>query len=479
MTKIAIIGMGAAGIAVLNAMAEFPEYYHSEITIFAGSQTIGTGLPYQADSTALLLNQTADTMSIKQKDPLDFVKWASEKKGFADATTVHLPRPWYGEYLVETMNEACERLSPVIIEEKVLDLAVEPDGSFVVMTQNRKQQFDVVHLCVGHLAYQDPYKLKGHPNFIYHPYPTNEQLNSIPNTSRVGIVGTGLTGIDMMRYLVRKRESIRLYFLSDTGSFTSVRGNKPDIDLRYLTLESLQKEKKRNKGYVRLSKMLEWFLLECEDKGLDIPQLLKRYPEGSPMELQLQMENSQEMGTLQAIIHAMDFYLPDYWVALTEGDKKKFLHDYQGDFERFRTPIPRKTICELLDLLESGQVSVHKEMRAVDVIENGFVVSFENGETIEVDYLINATGQNKKVEITPSHDDLISNLLDKRIVQPEEFGGVQVVWPSSAAVSQRYGVLDNLLIHGQLISGVHYGNNSAGMLRDHAYKVVKKMRERI
>ena len=74
LNRIAIIGMGAAGVSVLNAIAR-NEYYHlDQIVLYDQTQTFGTGTPYQPDSEILLINQTADTMSLDPTDSLDFVK---------------------------------------------------------------------------------------------------------------------------------------------------------------------------------------------------------------------------------------------------------------------------------------------------------------------------------------------------------------------------------------------------------------------
>lgn len=216
MAKIAIVGMGAAGVSVLHAMTKFSEYADAEIIIYTDPDTFGTGLPYQPDSNILLLNQRAETMSIKQEDPLDFVRWAVAKKGFKDGEKAHLPRPWYGEYLQETMKKAIEILKPTIIKEEVHDLSIQNNNTIILRTPNSEQQVDMVHLCTGHLSYQDPYHLKGHAHFIYNPYPTYEKLNNIPNHSCVGIITRSFWGYpDYLANIPGSKSKIWYYFQSD------------------------------------------------------------------------------------------------------------------------------------------------------------------------------------------------------------------------------------------------------------------------
>ncbi len=477
MKRIAIIGMGAAGVSVLNAMAKFPEYTQMEIMLYSDSETFGTGLPYQADDTSLLLNQTADTMSIDSEDPNDFVSWISEKKAIEGAKKMHFPRTWYGEYLQDVLEEALAFLNPKVIKAEVTDLSIQADGKILLASAQGEEVVDAVHLCMGHLAYQDPYHLKGNPDYIYHPYPTYKKLDQIKNDSRVGIIGTGLTGIDMMRYLVRKRTGVQIHFFSDRGTFSSVRGVEPQLQLQYLTREHLEKERLNSSGFVSLSKMIDWFRLECQEHGVDLDKLLTTYPEGTKEELEMQLEDPGDLEKLQSIIHAMDFDLPEYWLALNEADKTRYVHEYRSLFERFRSPMPRETVTELLELSASGDVRTHQEIKAINDAQPGFYVSLENGKDVAVDYIINATGQNKRVEVSYLNSPLLNNLLNKRILQPEVSGGIQVIWPTSEAVSQRYGILSNLRVHGQLITGIQYGNNTVGLIQKHAYKVVDEMRK--
>ena len=110
-------------------------------------------------------------------------------------------------------------------------------------------------------------------------------------------------------------------------------------------------------------------------------------------------------------------------------------------------------------------------MEGVEMLEERFKVKLED-EEVEVDYLINATGQNQILTNSELPTDLLGQLINERILQPETFGGVQVLWPGAEAISQRYGVLHNFYVHGQLVIGLQYGNN-AHLLMKQARKVVR------
>ena len=476
--KIAIIGMGVAGVSVLKEMTRYPAFQNQEIVLYDSSQTIGTGLPYQPDTDVLLLNQPADTMSMDQDKKLGFAEWIEKKKGYKDAAKIHFPRPWYGEYLRDVMQDAIDKLDATVILEKVTDLDVMPDGKILVHSSSSTEEYDLVHFCVGHMAYQDPYDLLGHPHYIHNPYPAEKKLKRIPDGSRVGIIGTGLTGLDMMRCLKILREDMKIYFVSDTGTFTTTRVHEPVLDLQYVNRENLEQEKQQNNGFVSLDTMLEWFRKECESLDIDLEETIRKFGSGTREQLKKQMEDEEKLGVLQAIIHQMDYYLPDYWLALNELDKKRYKKEYMRTFELIRTSIPQETVNNLLTWWDTDQVSVFENMESVTESPTEFEIGFAGGGKLSVDYLINATGQDKQIKISKYNSALLNNSLNKRILQPEPFDGVQVTWPDSCAISQRYGVIDNLFVHGQVIEGLQYGNNSAGMLLRHAAEVVKKIAEK-
>lgn len=471
MRRIAIIGMGVAGISVLRAIAKHPSYQDDQIVVYNPPKTFGTGLPYQEDSEELLINQTADTMSLESDDSLDFVHWVTNKKGILNGEKSFFPRTWYGEYMKDKLDSAIQRVQPTIIQEEVITLRVQKAGTYIIQSPSSLEQYDSVHLCLGHLPYQDPYDLIGNERYIHHPYPAQEKLVHFPEDARIGIIGTGLTSIDLMRFLKKNNPQRNIHFFSRRVGFSLYRGFEPEITLRHLTIKNIQKEQMQHNGFVPLEKMVEWFYLECRDKGVDFDSLNHRFGQGTQEELNAQLQEKTDLGVLQAIIHHMDSHLADFMQSLTEVDKQRFYAEFEPMFKHFRAPMPKASLEKLMEEWNAQRITVCGDMREVETTASGFKVQFGNEESAEVDYLINATGHNMNVQITPYQSTLMNQLLNERILQPELFGGVQVIWPSAQAITQRYGVLNRLYVHGQLIQGVQYGNN-AHLLMKQAEQVV-------
>lgn len=473
MRRIAIVGMGVAGVSVLRAMAKHPSYQDNQIVVYNPSKTFGTGLPYQEDSKELLINQTADSMSLEPDDSLDFVHWVKNKKGILNGEKSFFPRTWYGEYMNDKLTLAVQLVQPTIIQEEVTALCVQKDGAYVIQSPSSLEQYDSVHLCLGHLPYQDPYHLIGNERYIHHPYPVQEKLGHFPKDARIGIIGTGLTSVDLMRFLIENNSQRHIHFFSRHRGFSLYRGYEPDITLKYLTIENVQQEQIQHNGFVPLEKMLEWFYLECQDKGVEFDDLRQRFGQGTQEELNEQLQEETDLGMLQSIIHHMDPHIADFMQSLTEEDKRKFYTEYDPIFKHFRTPMPKVSLEKLMAEWNAQRIGIKGDMCGVETTTSGFNVQLHNEEPVEVDYLINATGHNMNAQPTHYHSTLMNQLLNERILQPEPFGGVQVMWPSAQAVSQRYGVLKRLYVHGQLIQGIQYGNNAHLLMRQ-AEQVVKE-----
>lgn len=464
MRKIAIIGAGVAGVSVLNALLKNSYYVDCEVVIYDQQKTFGTGLPFQHDDEQLLINQTADTMSLIPEDALDFVNWLNREKGIADGAKENFPRSWYGEYLKEHLKKAVKAIKPTIIYEYVLTVRVEKNGNYIIKTASTSERYDIVHLCTGHLPYQDPYQLIGENNYYYHPYPLQESLSVIPSRARVGIIGTGLTSIDIMRFLKSRNKEYKIQFFSRTGRFSLYRELESELTLHYLTMENLNRAKKEYNGHVPLETIKEWFYLECFSNEIDVKELQMLYGKGTKDQLKAQLLKGNQLSALQTIIYKFDPYLAEFLQALTVEDKKIFFSLYESQFNHFRTPMPKESLQSLLAWWDSGEVDVVTGLQNVEVTKSGFNMLLKNAKVIQVDYLINATGHDLAMKPSLYQKELINQLIDEEIIQSSNFGGIQVSWPNAEVISPRYGQLKGFYVHGQLIKGTQYVNSARAIM---------------
>ena len=470
--KIAIIGMGVAGIGALREWTREKESDPSiEITVFGDEETFGTGAPYQKENEKLVMNQAAGTISILPENKNDFVEWLLNNNE-EEPSEKHYPREMFGDYLKDRMKDWLIQSKAEVIKESVERVQILANNQLRLTSSTTIKDFDAVHLCIGGLAYKDSYQLINHPNFIVNPFPVKQTMPLIPKGATVGVLGTGLTGIDIFRYTHYNRPDLKVTFFSPSGRFKSIRGKADAIDYRFFTKENIKSAKEKNNGFIPLETYIEWFKKEAEYQQLSLTNNWKNNQLGSKETLKKELSNSKEIGAIQNLLHDMSPFLPEIWMALEETDKKLFFDKYNEKWDKLRSSFPVATAKELVSAWEENKITVSNQL--VDVIkeENSFELILKDGESQHVDYIINAAGTQKNVSFNMDRMPLLSQLLNERLLQPETFGGIQINLPDFSAISQKYGIIHTLKVHGELISGIQFGNNSVNMVSESARPAV-------
>lgn len=473
--EIAIIGMGAAGISVLGEwVARKKAGEQIKITVYGEEATFGKGLPYQTNTDVLLLNQIAEQMSICSEKSRDFSDYLTSK-GVAHPKGHYATRKQYGEYLTERMQGWLQETKACVYREEVESVRVLEGGRFLLRTASSSKQYDVVHLCAGHTEFNDPYRLEGKRHFIMRPFPVEQSLEEIPENAKVGILGTGLTAVDLLRYQQDHRKDLQLTFFSLDGSFKTIAGPPKDIRYRYFTNQMITEEKEKHQGFIPLTVYKEWLIKEGMEHGIDVTTLWHTPELGKLASLQKELKEREKFAVLQALIGSMDLFLSDLWLALTETDKQRFLNDYYTVWEKFRGAFPLSTGECLVKAWSQGDIQVFSEVNHVEQTNAGFRIGKQGEKLEDVDFLINATGPKLDLSVSTVRSPLLRQLLSERILQPDSFGGIQVVWPEGSAISQKHGVLKNLKVHGSWITGIQFGNNAATLIADGAEKAVRSL----
>ena len=471
--KIAIIGMGVAGISVLREWTKEKERNQSlDITCFGDERTFGTGIPYQKDNENLLMNVPAEFTTIIPEEEDDFVHWLLEQ-GEENPRFKYYPRQLFGNYLTERMKDWLKQSKAKVVKEIVQTIRILPNNQFRLTTSYGVEDFDAVHLCIGNLPYKDPYNLILHPNFIFNPFPMGENMPYIPEGARVGVLGTGLTSIDIFRYSQYNRPDLKLSFFSNSGRFKSIGGKSKQIDYQFFTKENIRNAKEDNKGFIPLETYINWFKKEIENQNFSLNNDWIDQPFGSKASMEKDLNDSNKIGVVQSILLDMNPLLTDLWMALTEIDKQIFLQKYYGQWDKLRSSIPAESGKELISAWEENKIKVFGNLTNIIKMEESFEFILKDKKSQPIDYIINAIGTEKNVSFEMNRIPLLHQLLNERILQPETFGAVQVTLPDLSTISQKYGVIHNLKIHGELISGIQFGNNSVDIISESARDAVK------
>ncbi|HLQ83665.1 MAG TPA: FAD/NAD(P)-binding protein [Pseudogracilibacillus sp.] len=462
--KVAIIGMGVAGTSVLREWTKAQKLNPSiEITVFTDKKTFGRGKAFQQDDPRLLMNQSAKFTSVKPDNHRDFVEWIKMRHNDEQPEDKFYPRAEFGAYVAERMNEWLAESKATVIYDKVESIRIV-DQHYRLTWAHQTADFDAVHLCTGTFPYKDPYDLNDHPHTIADPFPMQEKLVKLPQGATIGVIGMGLTSIDVFRYTHAHRPDINVAFFSRSGTFKTLISDIDSIENQYITRENIEQEKAKHNGLIPLATYLDWFKKELTYLKLSLDEPLTAESLGSKQSIKRQLAHQSEIDIIQVVLKNITLLQTDIWSTLTEADKHLFIDKYYKAWDKLRAPFPPETGEDLFKAWDENVFQVYDNLVQVTKNESSFTFELDNDETIKVDYVINATGNDINVTYDMEEVPLISQLVNERIIQAETFGGIQVTVPTLSVVSQKYGVLNTLKAHGQLIAGIQFGNSSVRII---------------
>lgn len=477
--KIAIIGMGVAGVSLIREIKKqmsIKQLKKVDIIIFSDAKLYGTGLPYQEDDSTLLLNQYTESMTIDPTHPNDFINWVEKNRKLSEVNQIHVPRWWFGDYLKERLEEWLVDLPVRIIYQKVKSITQSTNGTYSIKTKDHTEEVAVVHLAIGHLAYQDPFKLKEKSNYLHHPYPAIERLKVEKKNALIGILGSRLTAIDALRFIKKNNPSTTFHFFSLDGNISSVRGHFPNSILTSEKKEAYLSILLNTKKELTLKQVEEWFVKIGKDYQIDSKWIWKNLGSGDISGLKKDLKYLEELGKFQKFIGEMKELFPFIWSALPDKEKTYFKETREIPFLNFKIPIPQNTAKELLGLYDEGKLIIHKPINSVSDNENGFLVECEGEPLIQLDYLINATGQRTQLSSNlDNQQPLIKQLIDDKLITPYSFGGVDIDYPSMSVIDETGHVRHRFKVYGQLASGIQYGNTNVDLVSQSAITGIQSM----
>jgi uncharacterized NAD(P)/FAD-binding protein YdhS len=231
--RIAVIGGGAAAVSLIDSVlrtfdADGPRVV---ITVYEPS-TLATGRAYRQDLDCALVNRQMGFMSVRREERDHFLRWLHRNERYSGTPYANapaesfVPRRIFGEYLTEHFSACTEQARrrgwQVRVRcEAVVDVATA--GQEVrVRSATEVDTHDTAALCLGTGEPSDPYRLTGAPGFHADPYPLTEVLPQVPESGRVLVRGTGLSGVDV---------ALGLHHLGHRGPITmaSRRGVLPGV----------------------------------------------------------------------------------------------------------------------------------------------------------------------------------------------------------------------------------------------------------
>lgn len=479
--KAAIIGGGVAGSTVLKGLLEHhalqPE---DQITVFEPRPVLGAGMPYAPDDTTLMLNSSPDTLSADRTDLTHFERWLAKNRPEATNFEGLVPRAVYGEYLNAYFQPYFNHPQVTVVDEYAENIEVIETGKdapllYKVATKENgwgETVYDALFFAVGHAPYKDPYHLQGHSRFIADPYPVSEKLNRIEPDAKVGIIGSGATGIDLMRTLMQTKDlthPVTFYVQQKAFHMVHIPLKREQLTFSF-SPEWIQRQQEDHNGRIPLQQILKQMATDFEKEAIDAWAVYEKYRTQKLKDYAKALDTwDQELAYVQRYVQLMIPYMAQLYNALPEMDKLQYEREYQSVLEFFKSMVPAKTVQWMFDLVEAGRLRIVTQLTEVLPQQNGQSFQVVAEETEEADWLINATGFDKALSHGIQEQPLIRNLYQQGLILPAKNGrDILVDWPQTRVVSERFGAMDNAFFLGNWIYSTHYANNSAENVMNHA-----------
>ncbi|AXZ23127.1 FAD/NAD(P)-binding protein [Staphylococcus warneri] len=483
--RVAIIGMGTAGVSVLRQLVKHDHFEKLKVDVYDDRNNMGQGVPFQNDSSELLINMPSKKMSLNLDDDEDFWKWYQHQQEFEFDNPTYLPRFVFGHYMKSYLSKFDDQYENItIINHKVREIFTtskvdETNLKYYVCTSDDMKEwreYDYLFLTFGTFAYHDPYHLKGIKGFKPTPYPTYNSLDDVNEDDRIAILGTGLASLDVIRYVTAHHPRLPILMTSRSANLPSVRGQMVDIEFTHLTKQKFNDLQAQNYGNVPLDIAVDLFLKECSDYGIDFEKLINRRTGNHINDLKFDLEHEKEMGIFQSIIEYLKENLNWIWNSLSFEDQQRFQEKYTKMIQLNSNPMPPRTAKLLIELLEKEALFIRKNLKNVYHEDGLFHLQYENENDIEdFNVVINATGSKNHLSELDEDDQLIRNLENRQIVQSHPMGGIQIIPETNQVISPRFGTLTNVIAIGQMTNGVNKLRNGVKMIVNQVANAVDRL----
>lgn len=444
--RILLIGAGVSSTSLLKHLTELNLDENVLIDLVDSKNHIGRGQAYIEDSDVLRANVPVSEMSL-DKDATHYERWLKEQGYVVDRFS---SRRQFGEYMEDVLMSIVRANDNIqVIKDKIEHL--DYDGQlFHCQIGNKEKCYDIVYLGIGMLEYMDPYELKGMENFIYNPYPIIKELKDVKQN--VAIVGTGLSGIDCLRYLLIERNLGKVYMFNRSNELPAVRGTHYDFNFEYFTRDTLLKYVQDEQFTLENVKSL--FIKEMRYQEISL-ELFERKSGDIIKDLQFDVDHPDTVGKLEYFLIEFNKIFTPFLHLLSKAEQKKLFEEYQPYISSNYSPMPREVATHIIEWLQSGRLEMIEDLEEIEKKELFILTADE--KQYEMDVVINATGTN--MDITSTKEPLVQHLYMKKLIEPHHLGGLKVD-SHYHVVSPKYGVIKNFFAFGELTIGMTYLSNA-------------------
>jgi uncharacterized NAD(P)/FAD-binding protein YdhS len=382
-TTIAIIGGGVSG--TLTAFHLVRQGTPARVILIDQRPDLGLGLAYSTPSLRHLLNVPAGKISALPDQPDHFLHWLRKNHDPAATEKTFAPRAVFGRYIQSLLRST----SPLEQEiAAVVDLRLQDSGAVLTLDNGCELRADLIVLATGNF---DPAPLPGitkaasDSGLYRHNAWTAETFEGLHSDAPVALIGTGLTGVDVVLRLRELGHRGRIIAVSRHGIFPN-----------------------RHDDYTPL-------------RSAAIPS---NTPATCVAYLHALHTAIREGAEWRAAIDSLRETTNELWLRLPIEEKKRFRRHLQRrwDVVRHRMAPPIADVVEAE--LRNGTLEIREgHLEAVDASPAGAhltVRSHDDSESFYADRVINCTGPSMNYRRVPST--LFQNLFKRGLVTSGPLG---------------------------------------------------------
>ncbi len=382
-TTIAIIGGGVSG--TLTAFHLVRQGAPARVILIDPRPDFGLGLAYSTPSLQHLLNVPAGKISALPDQPNHFLHWLRENHDPAATEKTFAPRAVFGRYIQSLLESA----SPIEQEiATVVDLRPQDSGAVLTLDNGCELRADLIVLATGNF---DPAPLSEITNatsasgLYRHNAWAAETYEGLHPDAPVALIGTGLTGVDVVLRLRELGHRGRIIALSRHGIF-------PNRHAEYTPLSSTAIPS-------------------------DTPASCVAYLRA----LRAAIRGGAEW---RAAIDSLRETTNELWLRLPIEEKKRFRRHLQRRWEVVRHRMAPSIAAIIESELRNGTLEIREgHLKSVDASPAGAHITLrahDDSERFYADRVINCTGPRMDYRRIPSA--LLQNIFNRGLVTSGPLG---------------------------------------------------------
>lgn len=475
---IAIVGGGAQATAFISAIHNFFKDKHCpkkvKILIIDKNENFGCGKVYNKDFPWILMNTPVMDLSIIKNDPYDFKNWVALNHKQFELKQEHLeylPRAVFGCYLKDRLNSFIENLEHKNISitkkdalAKEVNLLKNEQQVKITLDNGEEIISSYLLLAKGHDDFKDPYLLKGSKNYIHIPFPAKEKISDIPKNSVIGIIGSNLTAIDIAITLKELGHN-KIFMFSRSGKLPEVKGKFLKAEkTKFVSFEKYSIEMNNKKSLLTIKDLLKLVRKELFLHNIDWRHFFfetkKNYDEENDFIHRIEVAKNEP--TSFNIILGMIPEIAKTWRIVNPKEVNNFMNLFYSKIHQKHGAIPLINAEKIAKMLKNKELIIKKDLTKVIKFNDKFQANLKNEEFI-CDYIINASGPNRKVCTSEAH--VLKNICAENNIKEIDLGGTITDVKTGKILKKDGMYLNNTLAIGHNAEGSHpFINNFAWIL---------------